>query len=68
MPQNEASPGGRTGTLPSRVGFVLAVLAVFTCGWLAMRTDDWRRIVLFTVLAGVAAIVASAFRRRSGGT
>jgi hypothetical protein len=66
MPQNEPGPDRGVRSLPSRAGFVLAVFAVFACGWLAMQTDDWRRIVLFTVLAGVAGVVATAFKRRSG--
>ncbi len=50
----------------AKAGFYLSVLAVFTCGWLATRAQDWKRIVLFTVLAGVAGLLASAFRARAG--
>jgi hypothetical protein len=48
----------------SRAGFIGSALAVFTCGWLAMRSDDWKRMVLFSALALVAGALASAFARR----
>jgi hypothetical protein len=40
-------------------------LAVFTCGWLAMRATAWPRVLLFSALALVAGAVASAFSRLS---
>ena len=52
--------------IAAKAGFYASVFAVFTCGWLATRAQDWKRIVLFTVLAGVAGLLASAFRRRAG--
>jgi hypothetical protein len=51
--------------LAARAGFVGSALAVFTCGWLAMQSDDWKRMVLFSALALVAAGLASAFSRPS---
>lgn len=48
----------------ARIGMVASALAVFLCGWLAMKTSDWKRIVLFTLMAGGAALVAQAFSRR----
>jgi hypothetical protein len=51
--------------LASRAGFVASALAVFTCGWLAMQTSDWRRIVLFSLLAVGAGALATAFSRGS---
>jgi NADH:ubiquinone oxidoreductase subunit 4 (subunit M) len=51
--------------LSSRAGFLASAFAVFTCGWLAMRTDDWKRMILYSVLALGAAALASAFSRRS---
>jgi len=50
--------------LASRLGFFASLLVVFLCGWFAMRTDDWKRIVMLTVLALVAGLVASQFSRR----
>ena len=49
----------------AKAGMVAAALAVFTCGWLAMRTDDWRQMILFSVLALGAGAIASAFSRRA---
>jgi hypothetical protein len=43
-----------------------SAFGVFACGWLAMKTDDWRVMVGLTVLAGVAGIAASAFGKRAG--
>ncbi len=51
--------------LATRVGFFASLLAMFLCGWFAMRTDDWKRVLLLTVLALVAGVVASQFSRRA---
>jgi hypothetical protein len=56
---------GRLSRLAAKFGLFASILVVFTCGWLAMRTDDWKRIVLLTALALVAGVVASAFSRRT---
>jgi len=45
---------------------VLAGLAVFTCGWLAMKSDDWRGMVAWSLLAFAVALLASALKRRLG--
>ncbi len=50
--------------IAAKAGFIASALAVFACGWLAMRSDDWKRIVLFSALALVAGALASAFSRR----
>jgi hypothetical protein len=57
--------GGKLDRLLSRAGMAASALAVFTCGWLAMRTDDWRYMLLFTGLALVCGMIASAFSRRA---
>jgi hypothetical protein len=49
--------------IAAKAGFIASAFAVFTCGWLAMRSDDWKRMVLFSVLALVAGGLASAFSR-----
>ncbi len=49
----------------ARVGFFVSLLAVFLCGWFAMRTEDWKRVVVLSVLAVVAGAVASQFSRRA---
>ncbi len=51
--------------LAARVGFFASLLVVFLCGWFAMRTDDWKRIVALTLLALVAGFVATQFSRRA---
>jgi hypothetical protein len=49
--------------IAAKAGFIASAFAVFTCGWLAMRSDDWKRMVLFSLLALVAGGLASAFSR-----
>lgn len=56
---------GRLQKLVARIGLVASALAVFTSGWLAARSSDWKRIVLFTLLAGLAAFLAQTFSRRA---
>lgn len=58
-------PTNGASRLAAQAGMAVAALGVFTCGWLAMRTDDWRKMVLFTALAMGAALVGSAFSRRA---
>ena len=66
MPQmEEQQPAPRFRHL-ARFGMYASAFGVFACGWLAMRTDDWRQIVGLTALAGVAGIAASAFGKRAG--
>jgi NADH:ubiquinone oxidoreductase subunit 4 (subunit M) len=57
-------PDGLPRTM-AKLGMGLAAFAVFTCGWLAMRTDDWRKMAAYTLLALGAAMAASAFSRRA---
>jgi hypothetical protein len=63
---DERASRGRVGRVPAQVGFFASVFAVFACGWFAMRTSDWKRILLLTALALVAGALATAFRRRTG--
>lgn len=49
----------------AKAGVVLSAFAIFTCGWLAMRTDDWRQMLLFSALALGAGALAQAFSRRA---
>jgi hypothetical protein len=55
----------RLARAASRVGLVASALAVFTSGWLAMSTDDWRKVTVITLLGGVAGLVAAWFARRA---
>jgi hypothetical protein len=60
-PERPRSSGSRT---LAQVGFYASAFAVFTCGWLGMRTSDWRFVILYAVLALGAAALAAAFARR----
>ncbi len=57
-------PADGAGRALARAGFLASLLAVFLCGWFAMRTEDWRRTLLLSILALVAGTVASQFARR----
>jgi hypothetical protein len=57
-------PKSTTSRLLAQVGFAASALAVFTCGWLGMRTSDWRLTIAYAVLALGAAALAAAFARR----
>ncbi len=49
----------------AKVGVAASAFAVFACGWLAMSSTAWPKVILFSALAVVAAMVASAFSRMS---
>ncbi len=66
MPHMDPNPQAQTSRLLPRIGMYASAFGVFACGWLAMKTDDWRLIVGLTALAGVAGIAASAFGKRAG--
>jgi hypothetical protein len=60
-PERSSRPPSR---FAARAAFVASAFAVFICGWLAMRTNDWRQMVLWSALAIAAAVIATAARRR----
>jgi hypothetical protein len=62
MEQPQRSPAAR---LAARLGMYASALGVFTCGWLAMKSSDWRVIVGLTALAGVAGVAAQVFSKRA---
>jgi hypothetical protein len=66
MPHMDEKQVARAPRLLPRIGMYASAFGVFACGWLAMKTDDWRMIVGLTVLAGVAGLAASAFGKRAG--
>jgi len=66
MPHMDQNPPGSPSRRLPRIGMYASALGVFACGWLAMRTDDWRVIVGLTALAGVAGFAATAFGKRAG--
>ena len=45
--------------LASKIGVGVSAFCVFTAGWIAMKSDDWTTIILVSVLALVAGLVAS---------
>ena len=49
----------------AKAGVVASAFAVFTAGWLGMKTDDWRKMALYALLALGAGLAASAFSRRA---
>jgi hypothetical protein len=53
----------RLSRAAAKLGVGASAFAVFTCGWLAMRSTTWPKMLLFSALALVAAMVASAFSR-----
>lgn len=63
MPASDPTPSGPLRRIAAKAGFLASAFALFICGWLAMRTDDWKRMVLFAALALVAGALASAFSR-----
>ncbi len=58
---------GKLQRIAARVGVGVAAFTVFTAGWVAMRSEDWRVIVAVSVLALVAGLVASGLSRRGQG-
>jgi len=63
MPDPHDQPPSGPSRAMAKLGMALSGLAVFTCGWMAMRTDDWRMMALYTLLALAAAMVGSTFSR-----
>lgn len=65
MAQGDDERAGRVRRTLARVGLAASAFVVFASGYLAMQTNDWRRFVPLTLLAGLAGIAASAFARRT---
>lgn len=49
--------------IAARAGHVASIGVVFASGWFAMRSTDWKTILLLTVLAGGAGVMAVKFRQ-----
>jgi hypothetical protein len=45
--------------IASQVGVGVSAFCVFTAGWIAMKSDDWKTIVAVSILALAAGLVAS---------
>ncbi len=65
MPRMDPNQPLPTSRLLPRIGMYASAFGVFLCGWLAMKTEDWRLIVGLTALAAVAGLAASAFGKRT---
>jgi hypothetical protein len=52
-------------TIASKVGVGVSAFCVFTAGWIAMKSDDWTTIILVSVLALAAGLVASKLSARA---
>jgi apolipoprotein N-acyltransferase len=63
---SDSSRGDRIRRIASRLGVVVSAFTVFTAGWIAMRSDDWRTIALVSALALVAGVIAAGLSRRTG--
>ena len=61
----EPGRGGGFGRVASKVGVGVSAFAVFTAGWVAMKSDDWRIIVGVSLLALVASLIASRLASRA---
>lgn len=49
----------------AKVGTAVAAFCVFTAGWMAMRSDDWRMIAGLTALAALAGLIAARLSGRA---
>jgi hypothetical protein len=62
-----SDPAQREGfrRIAAKVGVGVSAFTVFTAGWIAMRSDDWRTIVAVSGLALVAGIIAAGLSRQN---
>jgi hypothetical protein len=49
----------------SRLGVAMSALTVFIAGWIAVKNDDWRKVTIVAILAGVAGVIVSGLAARS---
>jgi hypothetical protein len=56
----------RLRQLGARAGVVVSAFAVFSAGYAAMRSSDWRVMAGFTLLAGLCGVAAQYFQKRAG--
>jgi hypothetical protein len=55
----------RLARFAARAGLVASALAVFSSGYLAMMSNDWRKVTVITLIGGAAGLVAAWFARRA---
>jgi predicted transcriptional regulator len=54
----------RIRNVATRVGIVASAFTVFTAGWIAMKSNDWRTVTVVTILALAAGVIASGLSAR----
>jgi apolipoprotein N-acyltransferase len=61
-----SDPAQREGfrRIAAKVGVGVSAFTVFTAGWIAMRSDDWRTILGVSALALLAGIIAAGLSRQ----
>jgi hypothetical protein len=53
-PMSDPARRERIGRIAARLGVAVSAFTVFTAGWIAMRSDDWRTIATVSLLAAKA--------------
>jgi hypothetical protein len=61
---SDAASRERVRRIASKVGVGLSAFCVFTAGWIAMKSDDWRIVTVVSLLALAAGLVASRLSAR----
>jgi len=64
-PMSDPARRERIGRIAARLGVAVSAFTVFTAGWIAMRSDDWRIIATVSLLALVAGVIASGLSKRT---
>jgi hypothetical protein len=64
-PMSDPARRERIGRIAARLGVAVAAFTVFTSGWIAMRSDDWRIIATVSLLALVAGVIAAGLSKRT---
>ena len=62
---NDLARRDRIRLIASRIGVGVSAFTVFTAGWIAMKSDDWRTITAVSILALLAGLIASGLSKRS---
>jgi hypothetical protein len=55
----------RIRRVATKIGVAVSAFTVFTAGWIAMKSNDWRTVTVVTILAGVAGVIAAGLSARS---
>jgi hypothetical protein len=62
---SDPARGDRFRSIATKAGVVVSAFTVFTAGWIAMRSSDWRTIAVVSVLALVAGMIAANLSRKA---